>query len=201
VAPYAFNYHYDVGPNSASTFRGLAFANFRDPAETTAALAALNGYEIQGRRLRVEYKRVLRHGEKEKIEREKALKRMRSAVSMNGSGMPGGYSGHEDDFMHAMANQPPPNMSAYDSHVWASHPPPPTYQQPPPPAPIHSYAQQAPLSMGSPGSSDLGSGADPSSSSQSSSAQAAGSPIKADLDMNDPQTLESQSSISVQVLV
>ncbi|KAH8926876.1 hypothetical protein BT69DRAFT_1347723 [Atractiella rhizophila] len=74
-SPYAFNYHFDDG-----IFRGLAFANFRTPAETDAAVAALNGFDVQGRKLRVEYKKVLKEGEKERIEREKAIKRMRSAV-------------------------------------------------------------------------------------------------------------------------
>lgn len=71
--PYAFNYHHDNG-----IFRGLAFANFRAPEEAASVVAALNGYDVQGRKLRVEYKKVLQPGEKDKIEREKALKRMRS---------------------------------------------------------------------------------------------------------------------------
>ena len=71
--PYAFNYHHDQG-----VFRGLAFANFRAPDEAASVVAALNGYDVQGRKLRVEYKKVLQPGEKDKIEREKALKRMRS---------------------------------------------------------------------------------------------------------------------------
>ncbi|WWD22550.1 hypothetical protein CI109_107043 [Kwoniella shandongensis] len=71
--PYAFNYHHDNG-----VFRGLAFANFRAPDEAASVVAALNGYDVQGRKLRVEYKKVLQPGEKDKIEREKALKRMRS---------------------------------------------------------------------------------------------------------------------------
>ena len=71
--PYAFNYHYDM-----RVFRGLAFANFHTPQETDACVAALNGFEIQGRKLRVEYKKVLQAGEKERIERDKAIKRMRS---------------------------------------------------------------------------------------------------------------------------
>lgn len=71
--PYAFNYHHDNG-----IFRGLAFANFRAPDEAASVVAALNGYDVQGRKLRVEYKKVLQPGEKDKIEREKALKRMRS---------------------------------------------------------------------------------------------------------------------------
>jgi hypothetical protein len=71
--PYAFNYHHDNG-----VFRGLAFANFRAPEEAASVVAALNGYDVQGRKLRVEYKKVLQPGEKDKIEREKALKRMKS---------------------------------------------------------------------------------------------------------------------------
>ncbi|PWN20600.1 hypothetical protein BCV69DRAFT_193453 [Microstroma glucosiphilum] len=73
--PYAFNYHYDQG-----IFRGLAFANFRSAEEADAVVAALNGFDVAGRKLRVEYKKVLQAGEKERIEKEKAIKRMRSMV-------------------------------------------------------------------------------------------------------------------------
>ncbi|KAG8833404.1 hypothetical protein FRC17_010730 [Serendipita sp. 399] len=72
--PYAFNYHLDT----AGQFRGLAFANFRVAADADAVVAALNGFDVQGRKLRVEYKKVLQASEKERIEREKALRRMRS---------------------------------------------------------------------------------------------------------------------------
>ncbi|EJT98525.1 hypothetical protein DACRYDRAFT_24545 [Dacryopinax primogenitus] len=72
--PYAFNYHLDA----LGAFRGLAFANFRQAADADAVVAALNGFDVQGRKLRVEYKKVLQAGEKERIEREKALRRMRS---------------------------------------------------------------------------------------------------------------------------
>ncbi|EIN07665.1 hypothetical protein PUNSTDRAFT_53067 [Punctularia strigosozonata HHB-11173 SS5] len=72
--PYAFNYHLD----QSGAFRGLAFANFRQPADADAVVVALNGFDVQGRKLRVEYKKVLQAGEKERIEREKALRRMRS---------------------------------------------------------------------------------------------------------------------------
>ncbi|CEH15015.1 mRNA cleavage and polyadenylation factor I complex, subunit RNA15 [Ceraceosorus bombacis] len=71
--PYAFNYHFDGG-----MFRGLAFANFRSGEEADAVVAALNGFDVQGRKLRVEYKKVLQAGEKERIEKEKAIKRMQS---------------------------------------------------------------------------------------------------------------------------
>ncbi|KAL5511412.1 PIN4 [Sanghuangporus vaninii] len=72
--PYAFNYHLDA----QGAFRGLAFANFRQASDADAVVAALNGFDVQGRKLRVEYKKVLQQGEKERIEREKALRRMRS---------------------------------------------------------------------------------------------------------------------------
>ena len=72
--PYAFNYHLD----QQGSFRGLAFANFRHAADADAVVAALNGFDVQGRKLRVEYKKVLQAGEKERIEREKAIRRMRS---------------------------------------------------------------------------------------------------------------------------
>ncbi|KAF8310215.1 hypothetical protein DL93DRAFT_2084806 [Clavulina sp. PMI_390] len=72
--PYAFNYHVDT----AGQFRGLAFANFRLPQDADAVVAALNGFDVQGRKLRVEYKKVLQAGEKERIERDKAIRRMRS---------------------------------------------------------------------------------------------------------------------------
>ncbi|GAA5873137.1 hypothetical protein JCM1840_005579 [Sporobolomyces johnsonii] len=80
--PFAFNYHYDTSaasPAQAPQFRGLAFANYRTPEEARLTVSALNGFEFQGRKLRAEFKRVLKPGEKEAIEREKALKRMRSA--------------------------------------------------------------------------------------------------------------------------
>lgn len=68
--PYAFNYHFDNG-----VFRGLAFANFSTPEETALAITTLNGREIGGRKLRVEYKKMLPFQERERIEREKREKR------------------------------------------------------------------------------------------------------------------------------
>lgn len=56
----------------------MAFANFRQAVDADAVVAALNGFDVQGRKLRVEYKKVLQAGEKERIEREKAIRRMRS---------------------------------------------------------------------------------------------------------------------------
>lgn len=67
--PYAFNYHFDNG-----TFRGLAFANFHSPEETQHVIRALNGYELIGRKLRVEYKKVLPADQRERIELQKRQK-------------------------------------------------------------------------------------------------------------------------------
>src|SRR5271163_2434692 len=68
--PYAFNYHFDNG-----VFRGLAFANFTSADETAAVIQFLNHYELQGRKLRVEYKKMLPLQERERIEREKRERR------------------------------------------------------------------------------------------------------------------------------
>ena len=68
--PYAFNYHFDNG-----VFRGLAFANFTSPDETAQVIEHLNHYDLQGRKLRVEYKKMLPLHERERIEREKRERR------------------------------------------------------------------------------------------------------------------------------
>lgn len=68
--PYAFNYHFDNG-----IFRGLAFANFTTAEETVDVIDNLNGKEINGRKLKVEYKKMLPQAERERIEREKREKR------------------------------------------------------------------------------------------------------------------------------
>ncbi|KAF4549393.1 RNA-binding post-transcriptional regulator cip2-like protein [Elsinoe fawcettii] len=68
--PYAFNYHFDNG-----IFRGLAFANFTSADETASVIDMLNHYELQGRKLRVEYKKMLPAAERERIEREKRERR------------------------------------------------------------------------------------------------------------------------------
>lgn len=68
--PYAFNYHFDNG-----VFRGLAFANFTSAEETATVIDVLNHFELQGRKLRVEYKKMLPLQERERIEREKRERR------------------------------------------------------------------------------------------------------------------------------
>ncbi|CAN8097767.1 unnamed protein product [Discula destructiva] len=68
--PYAFNYHFDQG-----VFRGLAFANFSSADETRQVIERMNQLEVHGRKLRVEYKKMLPEHERERIEREKRQKR------------------------------------------------------------------------------------------------------------------------------
>ncbi|KTW26615.1 hypothetical protein T552_02624 [Pneumocystis carinii B80] len=85
--PYAFNYHFDNG-----NFRGLAFANFYTPEETTRVLLSLNGHDIMGRKLRVEYKRILPIADREKANREKKEKRNQYEEQHNSSN-PGFFKG------------------------------------------------------------------------------------------------------------
>jgi RNA recognition motif-containing protein len=68
--PYAFNYHFDKG-----VFRGLAFANFSTADDTAMVIQKMNGLEVMGRKLRVEYKKMLPQDERERIDREKREKR------------------------------------------------------------------------------------------------------------------------------
>jgi hypothetical protein len=65
--PYAFNYHFDNG-----IFRGLAFANYRTAEEADMVFQSVNGFEVSGRKLRVEYKKVMPAAEQEKRYQEKA---------------------------------------------------------------------------------------------------------------------------------
>ncbi|CAM0136706.1 unnamed protein product [Umbelopsis sp. WA50703] len=58
--PHAFNYHFDNG-----IFRGLAFANYRNREETDVVIQTMNGLDLGGRKLRVEYKKMLPGQERE----------------------------------------------------------------------------------------------------------------------------------------
>ncbi|KAI9635809.1 uncharacterized protein MKK02DRAFT_25578 [Dioszegia hungarica] len=129
--PYAFNYHHDSG-----VFRGLAFANFRQSDEAAAVVAALNGYDVQGRKLRVEYKKVLQPGEKDRIEREKALKRMRSVQG----------------FDKVNIEMPPPLPSLRSMNGFAQPTPPPA---PPMDSPPHSAVSTSTSSENLPTSLDM----------------------------------------------
>jgi RNA recognition motif-containing protein len=68
--PYAFNYHFDNG-----VFRGLAFANFQNAEDTKEVIETMNHMDLQGRKLRVEYKKMLPAAERDRIEREKRERR------------------------------------------------------------------------------------------------------------------------------
>lgn len=103
--PYAFNYHFDNG-----VFRGLAFANFTSADETATVIENLNHFELQGRKLRVEYKKMLPLQERERIEREKRERR-----------------GQLEEQHRPMVNNQvhsQPSMSSLSSHIPATSPSP-----------------------------------------------------------------------------
>ncbi|KAI0637249.1 hypothetical protein C8Q77DRAFT_1216009 [Trametes polyzona] len=166
--PYAFNYHLD----QSGQFRGLAFANFRQAADADAVVAALNGFDVQGRKLRVEYKKVLQAGEKERIEREKAIRRMRSMqLEKEQQAMQQQQQGY-DEFGTVLSAPFTPQRS-YSSNGFPSQYSPP--QMPPLPT-SHSFpVASPPLPSVSPGAGLK-------------------SPSN-DLDLNDPSTLEIYSRI------
>src|SRR3954451_24602510 len=102
--PYAFNYHFDNG-----VFRGLAFANFTTAEETAAVIETMNHFELHGRKLRVEYKKMLPLAERERIEREKRERR-----------------GQLEEQHRPMAGnlQTQPSFSSMTSHIPATSPSP-----------------------------------------------------------------------------
>ena len=103
--PYAFNYHFDNG-----VFRGLAFANFTSADETAAVIDHLNHFELQGRKLRVEYKKMLPLQERERIEREKRERR--------------GQLEEQHRPMASSQLHSQPSMSSLSSHIPATSPSP-----------------------------------------------------------------------------
>ncbi|KAL8990961.1 MAG: hypothetical protein Q9169_007983 [Polycauliona sp. 2 TL-2023] len=103
--PYAFNYHFDNG-----VFRGLAFANFTTPDETQLVIDHMNHFELQGRKLRVEYKKMLPLQERERIEREKRERRGQLEEQHRPLGLP--------------QLQTQPSMSSLSSHVPTTSPSP-----------------------------------------------------------------------------
>lgn len=98
--PYAFNYHFDNG-----VFRGLAFANFTSADETATVIEVLNHYDLQGRKLRVEYKKMLPAAERERIEREKRERRGQLEEQHRPMG---GSSLHHQPSMSSLASHIPP---------------------------------------------------------------------------------------------
>ncbi|KAI9699471.1 MAG: hypothetical protein M1836_003082 [Candelina mexicana] len=101
--PYAFNYHFDNG-----VFRGLAFANFTTADETATVIDHLNHFDLQGRKLRVEYKKMLPLQERERIEREKRERRGQLEEQ------------HRPMGNHTLHTNP--SMSSLSSHMQAGSP-------------------------------------------------------------------------------
>ncbi|KAH8829621.1 RRM/R3H domain-containing protein [Flagelloscypha sp. PMI_526] len=173
--PYAFNYHLD----QQGAFRGLAFANFRQSVDADAVVAALNGFDVQGRKLRVEYKKVLQAGEKERIEREKAIRRMRSMqLEKEGTGSPGIYDPYGSPVPPSAFPPPPQRSFSTSSYTQdqVSYSPPSAQQI------------QSPVSY----SHALSSAAPPQAPATPSASEKALAP---ELDLNDPSTLEIYSRI------
>lgn len=112
--PYAFNYHFDNG-----VFRGLAFANFSTPEETAVVISNLNNREIGGRKLRVEYKKMLPAQERERIEREKRerrgqLEEQHASRSNSPVASAAALSGQTQDASMAPLHRSPPSPSGPD---------------------------------------------------------------------------------------
>lgn len=103
--PYAFNYHFDNG-----IFRGLAFANFTTAEETATVIEAMNHFELNGRKLRVEYKKMLPLAERERIDREKRKQRGQLQEQ------------HQPLNNQQLHNQP--SLSSMSSHMPATSPSP-----------------------------------------------------------------------------
>ncbi|KIK63765.1 hypothetical protein GYMLUDRAFT_71885 [Collybiopsis luxurians FD-317 M1] len=166
--PYAFNYHLD----QQGAFRGLAFANFRQAVDADAVVAALNGFDVQGRKLRVEYKKVLQASEKERIEREKALRRMRSMQLEKEQIGTSVVSPAYEDYGSPAAFTPQRSFSSG------------SYHQQPQYSPPHVSTMPSPYGLAS---APAGSQFPPAPSSDKGSAN--------ELDLNDPSTLEIYSRI------
>lgn len=103
--PYAFNYHFDNG-----VFRGLAFANFTTPDETAQVIQGMNHLDLHGRKLRVEYKKMLPQAERDRIEREKRERR--------------GQLEEQHRPMAGSSLQTQQSMSSLSSHVQTTSPSP-----------------------------------------------------------------------------
>lgn len=177
--PYAFNYHLD----QQGAFRGLAFANFRQSVDADAVVAALNGFDVQGRKLRVEYKKVLQAGEKERIEREKAIRRMRSMqLEKEGSTTP-----LYDPYGSPLPQQAPPPIGAFSTPQRSFS--------------TNSYTQSQEQASYSPPSASIQSPVSYSHAVASSPPQAPATPsiseqaVAPELDLNDASTLEIYSRI------
>ncbi|ORY66795.1 hypothetical protein BCR35DRAFT_308446 [Leucosporidium creatinivorum] len=216
--PFAFNYHFDNGQ-----FRGLAFANFRAASDAALTVSALNGFDLQGRKLRTEFKKVLKEGEKERIERDKAIKRMRSTRELGSqphhqldsmgpppgwnrreaSAPEGGGGGDEEDYGRLVQGQFSTFGSAGgsgSSGVGAVGSARSFGAREYVPAPVESvYAQGGGNGYSASPPSDVGTSisARMANSTSGSGSEASGSGGKgSDLDLNDPQNLTIYTSIA-----
>jgi hypothetical protein len=173
-------------------------------ADADAVVAALNGFDVQGRKLRVEYKKVLQAGEKERIEREKAIRRMRSMQlekerqeqqqqqqMMMAGGGPMGAGGYDEGY--SPLGGPPGGRGSPFVNMTIQNPNP--FAMPPMPVP-QPYVHQAqsapsPVQMQAP---------PPMPSNQQQQQQTAASvqrssSAQTELDMNDAATLEIYSRV------
>jgi hypothetical protein len=156
-------------------------------------VAALNGFDIQGRKLRVEYKKVLKPEEKERIEREKALRRMKSMQlekERQAVVTEGGASEDWDEFGRFSSQQ---SQLGFNNHQSSA-----TF----PSAGSGGRGAFGAVGMGQIGSSP--SAADSSSDASGGQGHGGGYPLaavdsfvssKTELDMNDSQTLEIYSRV------
>ncbi|KAG6820784.1 hypothetical protein H0H93_011549 [Arthromyces matolae] len=177
--PYAFNYHLD----QQGSFRGLAFANFRQAQDADAVVAALNGFDVQGRKLRVEYKKVLQAGEKERIEREKAIRRMRSMQIEKEQHQQNITTPLYEDYGSALSSAFSPGRSYSSGSPYQ----PPQYS---PPNPSSISTPSYGLSLNSAPAAPIQA---PSSTTPSISGKSSADEV----DLNDPSTLEIYSRILV----
>lgn len=179
--PYAFNYHFDNG-----VFRGLAFANFTTPEETAAVISNLNGREIGGRKLRVEYKKMLPLAERERIEREKRERRgqleeqhrgpqVNGASKSHGGGSGSGGSGHSQQ--HQQHQHPQHQQQQHGNHH--GH---------------HNHSHGAGHGGPSPNQHHPNGGNGPLPNNHSGGGGGGGG-AHAKVDLNDPETLEFYSQL------
>lgn len=108
--PYAFNYHFDNG-----VFRGLAFANFQSAEDTRMVIDAMNGMDVQGRKLRVEYKKMLPEAERERIEREKRERRGQLEEQHRGPML------HQQSSIQSLSSVSQSQQRGPSSHLGSSH--------------------------------------------------------------------------------
>lgn len=142
----------------------------------------MNGFDVQGRKLRVEYKKVLQAGEKERIEREKAIRRMRSMQLEKEQSAANAASVLYDDYGSALS-------SAFTGRSFSSGSP---YQQSQysPPNPSSMPVPQYNLSINS-------APVVPNQAPSSTPPSVSGKNSVDEVDLNDPSTLEIYSRILV----